>query len=101
MSTNAWMLPIEGLIMNENEKTLFELGTIALGLGIALTATLRRLHTELGPRASIEMKQLEEIYIRDIKNFTPDGPVPDEIMQSGVGKLIAQVRSAFEQARNG
>jgi hypothetical protein len=85
--------------MTENEKTIFELGTIAAGMEIAFTASLRRLRKALGPQAAEEMARMEETFVRDVKNFTPVGPVPDDVMQAGVERLIGQVRAAFAAAR--
>jgi hypothetical protein len=91
------------ILMNETEKAIFELGTVATGLNSALTAALNHLRTALGDRAATEMKTLEESFIRDIKNsFKSTGPtpVPAVVMQSSIAKLVAQVQLAFERSKN-
>jgi hypothetical protein len=88
--------------MNETEKAIFELGTVAAGLDISLTAALNRLQRELGDRAPAEMQALEEMFVRDIRNnFKSTGPtpVPADVMASSISKLVTRVQSAFTRAR--
>lgn len=85
--------------MNDTEMQMFILGTLAVGLNLSLIAALKELRKALDGRAETEMPRIQERFIKDIKNFTPQGSVPDDVMQSAIERLIKSVEDAFARAR--
>ncbi len=81
--------------MKDTERFLFINLTAVAGLQMALTASLKRL-----AKNGEDMVELKVRYLRDIKNTVPQGPVPEDVMQSAVANLLELVESAFRKARD-
>jgi hypothetical protein len=46
------------------------------------------------------MAALKATFLRDVKNFSPQGAVPDDVMQSAVANVLQLIESAFGKAGN-
>jgi hypothetical protein len=85
--------------MDDTARLIFRIGFRETAFRIAFLAALKRLAAQLGTEAKKRLDEMEESYVRDVKNITPEGPVPDDLMQSCVEEMIAEMRKMFALAR--